>query len=147
MQAPSSEAEGDDLDDISDINVTPFIDVILVLLIIFMVAAPLSTVDVAVDLPSSSAAPVKRPDKPIYLTLKADLGIAIGETDVSRETLLSAVDAASANEAGKDTRLFLRADRVVSYGELMKVLEALRLGGYRKVSLVAEERASATPKP
>ena len=147
MQAPSSEAEGDDLDDISDINVTPFIDVILVLLIIFMVAAPLSTVDVAVDLPSSSAAPVKRPDKPIYLTLKADLGIAIGETDLSRETLLSAVDAASANEAGKDTRLFLRADRVVSYGELMKVLEALRLGGYRKVSLVAEERASATPKP
>ena len=142
MQASGAGAGEDDLDDIHDINVTPFIDVMLVLLIIFMVAAPLSTVDIAVDLPSSSAAPVKRPDKPVYLTLKADLGVAIGETDVPRETLLNAVDAASASEAGKDTRLFLRADRVVSYGELMKLLEALRLGGYRRVSLVAEERAS-----
>jgi biopolymer transport protein ExbD len=142
MQASGAEAGDDDLDDIHEINVTPFIDVMLVLLIIFMVAAPLSTVDIAVDLPSSSVAPVKRPDKPVYLTLKADLGVAIGETDVPRETLLNAVDAASASEAGKDTRLFLRADRVVSYGELMKLLEALRLGGYRRVSLVAEERAS-----
>jgi len=136
------EPSGDDLDDIHDINVTPFIDVMLVLLIIFMVAAPLSTVDVPVDLPTSTARPVKRPDKPIYLTIKADLGLAIGDADVSREALLPAVDAASANEAGKDTRLFLRADRVVSYGELMKVLELLREAGYRKVSLVAEERLS-----
>ena len=140
------EASPDDLDDVHDINVTPFIDVMLVLLIIFMVAAPLSTVDVPVDLPTSTAAPLKRPDKPVYLTIKADLSLAIGEVGASRDSLLGAVDAASANEAGKDTRVFLRADRAVSYGELMKVLEILREGGYRKVSLVAEERLS-DPSP
>ena len=140
MQIPGA-IEDDDDDEIHDINVTPFIDVMLVLLIIFMVAAPLSTVDVPVDLPASSAAPPKRPDKPIYVTVKADLGLAIGDADVRREDLVSSLDAASVNQAGKDARLFLRADQVVSYGELMKVLEVLRLGGYRKVSLVAEEKA------
>ena len=136
------EGSGDDVDDIHDINVTPFIDVMLVLLIIFMVAAPLATVDIGVNLPASTAPEQPRPDKPVYLTIKADLGLAIGEADVARDALLPAVEAASAKEAGKDTRLFLRADRVVSYGELMKVLELLRAGGYRKVSLVAEERAA-----
>src|SRR5579871_4565561 len=89
---------GMDLDDDADfaeaheINVTPFIDVILVLLIIFMVAAPLSTVDLPVDLPSSTATPQKRPDKPTYVTIKPDLSLAIGETPVKRADLVRTLD-------------------------------------------------------
>jgi biopolymer transport protein ExbD len=132
-------------EEMHEINVTPFIDVMLVLLIIFMVAAPLSTVDLAVDLPSSSAAPAKRPDKPIYVTIKADLGLAIGETAVSRVNLVHTLD--TLPEASKDRRIFLRADRSVSYGELMSVLEQLRVGGYQKVSLVTVEKLPDTAAP
>ena len=83
----------DDLAEVHEINVTPFIDVMLVLLIIFMVAAPLSTVDLQVDLPTSTASPQKRPDKPLYVTIKADLAIALGETPVKRTDLVHAIDA------------------------------------------------------
>jgi biopolymer transport protein ExbD len=121
-----------------EINVTPFIDVMLVLLIIFMIAAPLSTVDLPVDLPSSTAVPQKRPDKPTYVTIKADLAVAIGETPVKRVELVHSLDAMPADE-GKDRRIFLRADRAVPYGELMDVLERLRLGGYNRIALVAQE--------
>src|SRR3978361_217228 len=78
-----------------EINVTPFIDVILVLLIIFMVAAPLATVDVKVDLPPSNAVALPRPDKPVFLTLRADLSLLVGETQVDRDQLKAALDAAS----------------------------------------------------
>ncbi len=129
-----------------EINVTPFIDVILVLLIIFIVAAPLSTVDLPIDLPTSTAIPQKKPDKPTYITIKADLALAIGETPVKRVDLVRTLDAAS--EAGKDRRLFLRADRAVPYGEMMDVLELLRVGGYLKVALVALEGVpEAGPPP
>src|SRR6186997_770685 len=94
-----------------EINVTPFIDVMLVLLIIFMVAAPLSTVDLPVDLPSSTATPQKKPDKPVYITVKSDLSVAVGETPVKRRDLARTLE--SLPEAGKDHRLFLRADRAV----------------------------------
>ena len=120
-----------------DINVTPFIDVMLVLLIIFMIAAPLSTVDLPVDLPSSTAVPQKKPDKPTYVTIKSDLAVAIGETPVKRVDLVRSLDAMAG--AGKDHRIFLRADRGVPYGELMDVLERLRIGGYTKIALVALE--------
>ncbi|ACI93832.1 TonB system transport protein ExbD [Afipia carboxidovorans OM5] len=129
--------DGDDLGETHEINVTPFIDVILVLLIIFMVAAPLSTVDLPVDLPSSTATPTKKPDKPTYVTIKSDLAVAIGETPVKRVDLVNALDAAG--EGKKDRRIFLRADRAVSYGNMMDVLEILRAGGYLKVALVALE--------
>ena len=76
-----------------EINVTPFIDVILVLLIIFMVAAPLSTVDLPIDLPSSTAIPQKKPDKPTYVSIKPDLAVAIGETPVKRADLVRSLDA------------------------------------------------------
>lgn len=127
----------DDFAEAHEINVTPFIDVMLVLLIIFMVAAPLSTVDLPVDLPSSTAAPQPRPDKPTYVTIKADLAVAIGETPVKRIDLVRSLD--SLSTAGKDQRIFLRADRGVPYGELMDVLELLRAGGYAKIALVALE--------
>ncbi len=129
--------EEDDFEEAHDINVTPFIDVMLVLLIIFMVAAPLSTVDLPVDLPTATAMPDKRPDKPTYVTIQADLAVAINETPVKRVDLVRTLDAMSAN--GKDQRIFLRADRGVPYGELMDVLERLRLGGYSKIALVALE--------
>src|SRR6266567_5499352 len=120
-----------------EINVTPFIDVMLVLLIIFMVAAPLSTVDLPVDLPSSTATPQKKPDKPTYVTIKPDLAVAIGETLVKRVDLVRSLEAMP--DASKDNFVFLRADRSVPYGELMDVLEIMRAGGYAKIKLVALE--------
>jgi biopolymer transport protein ExbD len=127
----------DDFEEAHDINVTPFIDVMLVLLIIFMVAAPLSTVDLLVNLPSSTAVPQKKPDKPTYVTIKSDLAVAIGETQVRRVDLVRSLDAMA--DEGKERRIFLRADRAVPYGELMDVLERLRVGGYTKIALVALE--------
>jgi biopolymer transport protein ExbD len=129
--------DDDDDEEAHDINVTPFIDVMLVLLIIFMVAAPLSTVDLPVDLPSSTAIPQKKPDKPTYVTIKSDLAVAVGETLVKRVDLVRSLDAMA--DQGKDRRIFLRADRGVPYGELMDVLERLRIGGYAKIALVALE--------
>ncbi|AVT77572.1 MAG: TonB system transport protein ExbD [Rhodopseudomonas sp.] len=127
----------DDFDETHEINVTPFIDVMLVLLIIFMVAAPLSTVDLPVSLPTSSATPQKRPDKPTYVSIKSDLAVAIGENQVKRVDLVKTLD--SMPDMTKDRFIFLRADRAVPYGELMEVLEMLRSGGYAKIKLVALE--------
>ncbi len=133
-----ADIEDDDLEETHEINVTPFIDVMLVLLIIFMVAAPLSTVDLAVDLPSSTATPISRPDKPIYITIKSDLALALGNEPVQRADLVQTLGAMP--EAAKDRRIFLRADRTVPHGELMDVLELLRVGGYLRIALVALEQ-------
>jgi biopolymer transport protein ExbD len=135
--------DDDDFEEAHDINVTPFIDVMLVLLIIFMVAAPLSTVDLPVNLPSSTAIPQKKPDKPIYVTIKADLAVAVDETLVKRVDLVHSLDVMS--DQAKDHRIFLRADRAVPYGELMDVLERLRVGGYNKIALVALEGVPQDP--
>ncbi|GJE41139.1 TonB system transport protein ExbD [Methylobacterium soli] len=137
MALGGSEDDDDEFGEAHEINVTPFIDVMLVLLIIFMIAAPLSTVDLPIDLPSSSAVPQKKPDKPTYVTIKADLAVAIGETPVRRVDLARTLDAQA--DPSRDRRIFLRADRAVPYGELMEVLEILRAGGYLKVALVALE--------
>jgi biopolymer transport protein ExbD len=143
--AGGSEADDDEFAESHEINVTPFIDVILVLLIIFMVAAPLSTVDLPIDLPTSSAAPQKKPEKPTYVSIKSDLGVAIGETPVKRVDLVHQLDASMAE--GKDRRILLRADRAVPYGEMMDVLEILRAGGYAKVALVALEGGAVSGTP
>jgi biopolymer transport protein ExbD len=102
-----------------------------------MVAAPLSTVDLPIDLPSSTATPQKKPDKPTYVSIKPDLAVAIGETPVKRVDLVRSLDAMA--DASKDRFIFLRADRAVPYGELMDVLEIMRAGGYSKIKLVALE--------
>jgi biopolymer transport protein ExbD len=131
----------DDLAETSEINVTPFIDVILVLLIIFMVAAPLSTVDAPVELPVSTARPQPRPDKPVFLTLKADLSILVGEQPVAVEQLASAIDMAT--KLDRDQRIFVRADQAVSYGEVVRLMNALRAAGYIKIALVGLEGSGA----
>jgi biopolymer transport protein ExbD len=130
----------DILTEVHEINVTPFIDVMLVLLIIFMVAAPLATVDIQVNLPASTAEPQQRPDKPVYLTLKSDLTLALGNDTVARALLGATLDNASKGQ--KDTRIFLRADKVVPYGEVMEVMNLLRTAGYLKVALVSMEKVS-----
>jgi biopolymer transport protein ExbD len=126
--------EEDDLVETHEINVTPFIDVMLVLLIIFMVAAPLATVDISVDLPASTAEAQPRPEKPIFLTVKPDLSLTLGDDVIARSGLAAALEAAT--DGNHDQRIFLRADRVVSYGDLMAVMNALRSAGFLKVALV-----------
>jgi biopolymer transport protein ExbD len=141
MAGQIKESGSDDLDETHEINVTPFIDVMLVLLIIFMVAAPLSTVDVAVDLPVSTAKPQPRPDKPLFLSIKADLTLALGNDAVSRGSLGQSLDAVTNTD--RDKRLFVRADKAVPYGEVMKVLNLLRSAGYLKIALVGLEGVEA----
>lgn len=124
----------DDLAENHEINVTPFIDVTLVLLIIFMVAAPLATVDINVNLPTSTAEPTPRPDKPIILTIKADHRLTLGKTPVSEDGLGVALDHAS--KGNKESRIFLSADKSVDYDTLMQIMNALRSAGYLKIALV-----------
>jgi biopolymer transport protein ExbD len=131
----------DSLSEVHEINVTPFIDVMLVLLIIFMVAAPLATVDIQVNLPASTAEPRQRPDKPIYLSVRSDLTVAVGNDSVARDLLRSTLDAAV--KGNKDTFIFLRADKTVPYGELIAVMDLLRAAGFLKIALVSLEKVSA----
>ncbi|HUL88097.1 MAG TPA: TonB system transport protein ExbD [Pseudolabrys sp.] len=125
------------LNEIHEINVTPFIDVILVLLIIFMIAAPLATVDISVDLPAANAERTPRPDKPLFLTLKSDLSVSLDENSVQRTALARALDQATSGD--KQQRVFLRADKTVPYGELMGLMNDLRSAGYLHVALVGLE--------
>lgn len=134
------EGADDDLAENHEINVTPFIDVMLVLLIIFMVAAPLATVDIKVDLPASSAKPAPRPEKPVFLSVKADQRLYLGDDPVTVEALGPSLDARTHNN--KDTTIFFQADKGVDYGDLMSVMDALRAAGYLKVGLVGLETAA-----
>ncbi|GLZ87923.1 biopolymer transport protein ExbD [Metapseudomonas resinovorans] len=128
---------GDDLQETHEINVTPFIDVMLVLLIIFMVAAPLATVDIKVDLPASTAKPAPRPDKPIYLSIKEDKSLYLENEQVTEEQLAGVLD--KLTKADKEKTIFVRGDKVVEYGRLMEVMDALRSAGYLKIGLVGLE--------
>ncbi len=131
----------DELVENHEINVTPFIDVMLVLLIIFMVAAPIATVDVNVDLPASTAQPEPRPDKPIFLTVKADHSLALGDDPVAKDELAGALDKLS--DGDKTQRVFLRADKTVDYDTLMQVMNDLRAAGYLKVALIGLDQSQA----
>jgi biopolymer transport protein ExbD len=133
----------DELSEVHEINVTPFIDVMLVLLIIFMIAAPLATVDVSVDLPASNAEQQPRPDKPIFLTLKSDLTLMLDNDTVNRSALKTALDQATTGD--KEQRVFLRADKAVPYGDLMTLMNDLRTAGYLHVALVGLDQADKTP--
>lgn len=129
----------DDNGEMHEINVTPFIDVMLVLLIIFMVAAPLATVDVKVNLPASSSQPQPRPEKPVYLTVKADKTMFLGNDPVTDNTMVAGIDTLTGGK--KDTTIFFRADKTVDYETLMRVMDTLHQAGYLKIGLVGEETA------
>lgn len=129
----------DDMVENHEINVTPFIDVMLVLLIIFMVAAPLATVDVNVDLPAASESPQPKPDKPVYLTIQADKSLSLGNDPVPKQALAS--NLLQQTDGNTDTRIFLRADKTVDYDTLMQTMNTLREAGFLKVALVAMEVA------
>jgi biopolymer transport protein ExbD len=130
----------DELEENHEINVTPFIDVMLVLLIIFMVAAPLATVDVSVNLPASTAQPQPRPEKPLFLTIKADHTLALGDDAVAKENLGALLDQESGGD--KTQRIFLRADKSVEYDALMQTMNTLRAAGYLEIALVGLDAAT-----
>ncbi|ADO47019.1 TonB system transport protein ExbD [[Enterobacter] lignolyticus] len=131
----------DDNGEMHEINVTPFIDVMLVLLIIFMVAAPLATVDVKVNLPASSSQPQPRPEKPVYLTVKADKSMFLGNEPVTDGNMVAEITALT--EGKKDTTIFFRADKTVDYETIMRVMDTLHQAGYLKIGLVGEETVKA----
>ncbi|AQS41067.1 MAG: TonB system transporter ExbD [Candidatus Tokpelaia hoelldobleri] len=136
-------SDNDDLEMNHEINVTPFIDVILVLLIIFMVAAPLATSDIAVQLPSSAAPATPQPDKPVYVSLKPDGALYVGEKPVLPEGLGAELHALTGHKL--DSKIFIRADRAVDYGAVMTLLNTLREAGYLKLGLVGLEKVSPAP--
>jgi len=138
-----SRSGSDELEVQHEINVTPFIDVILVLLIIFMVAAPLATVDIGVNLPASTAPEQPRPDKPVFVTIKPDGTVAVGEIIVARDALAGALDSATSNH--KDETIFVRGDKALNYGDLIEVMNSLRDAGYLKLALVGLEAPAAKP--
>jgi biopolymer transport protein ExbD len=127
----------DELGEVHEINVTPFIDVMLVLLIIFMIAAPLATVDISVDLPSANAE--RSPEKHVFVTLKPDLSIALDNDAISRASIGAALDQATTGD--RQQRIFLRADKTVPYGDLMALMNDLRAAGYLHVALVGLDAA------
>jgi len=137
----------DDLDEsgeMHDINVTPFIDVMLVLLIFFMVAAPLATVDVRVNLPASTAQSQPRPPKPVFLSVKADNQMFLGDDPVTAASLGAMLS--QLTQGDKQTTIFFRADKTVDYATIMSVMDNLRTAGYLKVGLVGEEKNGAAAK-
>ena len=136
-------SDDDDLSENHDINITPFIDVMLVLLIIFMVAAPLSTVDIPVELPVAVAEPPQRPLKPVFITIAEDLSLSVGETESSFERLY--IDVGIATLQKRDTRLYIRADKSVPYGEFIRVMNILRADGFLKIGLVGLDEAAVGP--
>jgi biopolymer transport protein TolR len=118
----------------SEINVTPLVDVMLVLLIVFMVAAPLMTVGVPVDLPDTRAKPLQGDSEPINVSIDKDHKIFLQETEIDPETLVAKLQAISKN--GYEERIFVRADTSVDYGSVMKIMGSLNAAGFKKIGLV-----------
>lgn len=134
-------ADDDETDEINEINITPFIDVILVLLIIFMIAAPLATSTVPLDLPVSTTQILPDQQKPVVISLQKDLRLAIGGREISRSALAGEMDRATKGD--KQARILLRADKSVPYGDLMALMDEMRRANFLKVGLVTQDSAGA----
>ncbi len=123
-------------DPISEINVTPFVDVMLVLLIIFMVTAPLLTVGVQVDLPETSADTLPEENEPLTLTINAKGEVFIQETKIEFKNIIQKILAVSNNRT--DTRIYVRGDKTINYGRVLEVMGMLSGSGFTKVALISE---------
>lgn len=123
----------------AEINVTPFVDVMLVLLVIFMVTAPLLTVGVPVDLPETAAKPIAEPDEPLVITVNKNGDVYLQETKIELETLVEKLKAITANKP--DTRIFIRGDKELAYGQVMQVMSTTTAAGFTKVALITDSAA------
>jgi biopolymer transport protein TolR len=135
----------------AEINVTPLVDVMLVLLIIFMVAAPLMTVGVPVDLPKTQASALNQDNEPITISVNPEGKIFLQETEVPIENLVAQLQAIAREqpEGAPERRIFVRGDKAISYGRVMEVMGTISAGGFSKVALLAEQPAGrpATAAP
>ena len=121
---------------LSEINVTPFVDVMLVLLIVFMITAPLLTVGVPVDLPKTKAKSIAESEEPLVITVNAEGVIFIQDTEVELENLVPRLAAITDNKA--DTRIYVRGDKSINYGRVLEVMGTVNVAGFTRVALIAE---------
>ncbi len=121
---------------LSEINVTPFVDVMLVLLIVFMVTAPLLTVGVPVDLPKVKAKSIAESEEPLVITVNAEGTVFIQDTEVEIENLVPRLKAITVNKA--DTRIYVRGDKSVNYGRVMEVMGTINVAGFTRVAMITE---------
>ncbi len=121
----------------SEINVTPMVDVMLVLLIVFMIAAPLLTVGVSIDLPETRAQQLQGDTDPLTISVSADSKIFLQSTEIALDELVPKLLAISSN--GYDERIFVRSDRAVAYGDVMRVMGRINAAGFRRIALVTEQ--------
>jgi biopolymer transport protein TolR len=130
---------------VAEINVTPLVDVMLVLLVIFMVTAPLLTSSVEVDLPRTQAAQSRGQDEPLIVTLTAQNKLYIQDSEIGEDALVARLVAITQNKP--DTRVFVRADKTIAYGRVMEVMGTISAGGFSKVALVTEALQTPAPRP
>ncbi len=128
----------------AEINVTPFVDVMLVLLIVFMVTAPLLTVGVPVDLPKTQAKTISDPEEPLVISVDASGEIYLQDSQIEIENLVPRLVAITENKP--DTRIFVRGDQSISYGQIMEVMGTVNFAGFRRVALIAEMPGTRKPK-
>ena len=126
----------------SEINVTPFVDIMLVLLIIFMVAAPLATVSVEVKLPVAVAPMQQNPPKPFYVSIQANSRVYLGDDEVDIDSVGTELLSQIGNKTPSDERIFIRADQTTRYGDFMQVMNSLQDSGFYSVALVGEEQTT-----
>jgi biopolymer transport protein TolR len=136
--------DGADDDLVSSINTTPLVDVMLVLLVVFMVAAPLLTVGVPVDLPQTQAPPITEPKEPLVITINGEGHLFVQETEVPTESLVPRLGAITGNNP--DALLYVRGDKAINYGRVLEVMSLVSSAGFRKVSLIAVPPKGATGK-
>jgi biopolymer transport protein TolR len=130
---------------LAEINVTPFVDVMLVLLVIFMVTAPLLTVGVPVDLPRTNAAAINKPEEPLVVTVNAAGETYLMETKMELAEMVARLKAIQQEKP--EQRIYIRGDKAIAYGRVMEVLGALNSAGIQKVALIAEAAEGSRPTP